>query len=141
MPTICYSDWFIVLQDSEGINLYWLVTEKNWTAKIIDGKAIAKGIRYGIASEVSRMEKLTGQVPGLAVILVGQRRDSQTYVQNKIIACEEVGIKFEMIAFPQDCAESEVCNVLHRLNVDPSIHGIIVQLPLPQVNILSCLFI
>ncbi|KAI3474319.1 hypothetical protein Pfo_029107 [Paulownia fortunei] len=86
----------------------------NWTAKIIDGKAIAGGIRSRIASEVSRMKELIGQVPSLAVILV------------------EVGIKFKMIFLPENCTECEVCNALCRFNEDPSIHGILVQLPLPQ---------
>lgn len=104
----------------------------NWTAKIIDGKAIAEGIRSRITSEVSRMKELIGQVPGLAVILVGQRRDSETYVRNKTIASEEVGFKFKMIVFPENCTECEVCNALCRFNEDPSIHGILVQLPLPQ---------
>ncbi|KAI3472960.1 hypothetical protein Pfo_030357 [Paulownia fortunei] len=78
------------------------------------------------------MKELIGQVPSLAVILVGQRRDSHTYVRNKIIASEEVGIKFKMIFLPENCTECEVCNALCRFNEDPSIHGILVQLPLPQ---------
>lgn len=105
---------------------------QNQTAKIIDGRAIADGIRSRIASEVSRMKELIGQVPSLAVILVGQRRDSQTYVRNKIIASEEVGIKFKMTSLPENCTECEVCDALCRYNEDPSIHGILVQLPLPQ---------
>ncbi|EYU42065.1 hypothetical protein ABFS82_10G000300 [Erythranthe guttata] len=104
----------------------------NCIAKIIDGKAIAENIRSRIASEVSRMKELIGHVPGLAVILVGQRRDSQTYVRNKIIASEEVGIKIKMISLPENCDECEVCNVLCRFNKDPSVHGVLVQLPLPQ---------
>ncbi|KAG8377166.1 hypothetical protein BUALT_Bualt09G0140200 [Buddleja alternifolia] len=107
-------------------------SQNNWTAKILDGNAIAKGIRSRIASEVSRMNELTARVPGLAVILVGQRRDSETYVRNKISASEEVGINFKMTALPENCTEYEVCNALSRFNEDPSIHGIIVQLPLPQ---------
>lgn len=115
------------------------MTAKNQTAKIIDGKAIAEGIRSRIASEVSRMKELIGQVPSLAVILVGQRPDSQTYVRNKIIASEEVGIKLKMTCLLDNCSEREVCNALYRYNEDPSIHGILVQLPLPKVNILACL--
>ncbi|KAL3615839.1 hypothetical protein CASFOL_040133 [Castilleja foliolosa] len=102
------------------------------TAKILDGMAIAEKIRSRIASEVSRMKELVGQVPGLAVILAGQRRDSQTYVRNKITACEEVGIKYKMISLPENCTECEVCNALCSFNEDPSIHGILAQLPLPQ---------
>ncbi|XP_051130514.1 bifunctional protein FolD 1, mitochondrial-like isoform X3 [Andrographis paniculata] len=109
-----------------------LIFSINLTGKIIDGKAIANRITSGIALEVKSMEKLVRKVPGLAVIIVGQRRDSQTYVRNKMIACKEVGMKFKMITLAEDCSESEVCKALHQFNGDPSIHGIIVQLPLPQ---------
>lgn len=115
------------------------LTANNQTAKIIDGKAISEGIRSRIASEVSRMKELIEQVPSLAVILVGQRRDSQIYVHNKITASEEVGIKFKLFSFPDNCTECEVCNALNSVNEDPSIHGILVQLPLPQVTIVPCL--
>ncbi|KAL3839909.1 hypothetical protein ACJIZ3_024500 [Penstemon smallii] len=108
---------------------------RKWTSKIIDGKAIAEGIRSRITSEVSQMKELTGQVPGLAVILVGQRRDSQTYVRKKLAASEEVGIRFKLAAFPENCTECEVCNALCKFNEDPSIHGILVQLPLPQSGV------
>lgn len=113
------------------------MTVKNQTAKIIDGRAIAEGIRSRLASEVRLMKESIGQVPSLAVILVGQRRDSQTYVRNKIIACQEVGIKFKMTSLPENCTESSVWNALSRYNEDPSVHGILVQLPLPKVNIWS----
>ena len=109
------------------------MTAKNQTAKIIDGCAIADGIRSRIASEVRRMKESIGRVPSLAAILVGQRRDSLTYVRNKTIASEEVGIKFNLTSLREDCTESEVCNALCRYNEDPSVHGILLQLPLPQV--------
>lgn len=102
------------------------------TAKVLDGKLISTGIKSKIAGEVRRMKKCLGKVPGLAVILVGQRRDSQTYVRNKIMACEEVGIKSLVTELPTDCAEAEVRNAVTKFNKDPSIHGILVQLPLPQ---------
>lgn len=102
------------------------------TAAIIDGKSIAEEIRSGIAREVSRMKEYTGKVPGLAVILVGQRRDSQTYVRNKIKACEETGIKSVLAEMPGDCTEDNVIRTLSNFNGDPSIHGILVQLPLPE---------
>lgn len=79
------------------------------------------------------MKASIGKVPGLAVILVGQRRDSQTYVRNKIKACEEAGIKSLMTELPDNCKEDEVLNALSRFNMEPSVHGILVQLPLPQV--------
>lgn len=101
-------------------------------AATIDGKSIAEEIRSRITSEVCRMKEIIGEVPGLAVILVGQRRDSQTYVRNKIKACEEAGIKSLMTELPENCKEEEVINAVSSFNEDPSIHGILVQLPLPQ---------
>lgn len=108
-------------------------TVNEQTAVVLDGKLISTEIRSKIAGEVKQMKKCIGKVPGLAVILVGQRRDSQTYVRNKIIACEEVGIKSLVTELPTDCAETDVQNAVMRFNKDPSIHGILVQLPLPQV--------
>ncbi|OMO95578.1 Tetrahydrofolate dehydrogenase/cyclohydrolase [Corchorus capsularis] len=101
-------------------------------ATIIDGKSIAEEIRSRVASEVKRMKEYVGQVPGLAVILVGQRRDSQTYVRNKIKACEEAGIKSVLVELPNSCAEYDVMTSVLNFNEDPSIHGILVQLPLPE---------
>lgn len=102
------------------------------TATVIDGKSIAEEIRSGIAKEVRRMKESIRNVPGLAVILVGERRDSQTYVRNKIKACEEVGIKSIITEFADGCTEDEVLNALSSYNQDSSINGILVQLPLPQ---------
>lgn len=100
---------------------------------IIDGKSIAEEIRSGIAKEVYQMRESISNVPGLAVVLVGQRRDSQTYVRYKIKACQEVGIRSLTAELPDDCPEDEVVNTVSSFNKDPSIHGILVQLPLPQV--------
>lgn len=108
-------------------------TANEQAAAVIDGKSISKEIISRIASEVSRMKESIGKVPGLAVILVGQRRDSQTYVRNKIKACEEAGIKSMMTELPQDCTEDEILSALSNFNEDPSMHGILVQLPLPEV--------
>lgn len=102
------------------------------TAVVLDGKSISMEIRSKIAAEVRQMKKCLGKVPGLAVILVGQRRDSQTYVHNKVMACEEVGIKSLVTELPTGCAATDVQNAIMRFNKDPSIHGILVQLPLPQ---------
>ncbi|RDX94931.1 Bifunctional protein FolD 1, mitochondrial, partial [Mucuna pruriens] len=102
------------------------------TPVVLDGKLISMEIKSKIAAKVRQMKKCLGKVPGLAVILVGQRRDSQTYVRNKIMACEEVGIKSLVTELPTDCAASDVQNAIMRFNKDPSIHGILVQLPLPQ---------
>ncbi|TYH62738.1 hypothetical protein ES332_D07G140500v1 [Gossypium tomentosum] len=78
------------------------------------------------------MKESIGKVPGLAVILVGQRRDSLTYVRNKIKACEEAGIKSVVAEFPDSCAEEDIMTSLSKFNEDPSVHGILVQLPLPE---------
>lgn len=102
-------------------------------ATIIDGKSIAEEIRSRVASDVKRMKECIGKVPGLAVILVGERRDSQTYVRNKIKACEEAGIKSVLTELPNYCAEEDVTTALLKFNADPSVHGILVQLPLPEV--------
>ncbi|CAN0900511.1 Bifunctional protein FolD 1, mitochondrial [Linum grandiflorum] len=101
-------------------------------AAVIDGKSIAEEIRSSIASEVTRMRRCIGKVPGLAVILVGQRMDSLTYVRNKIIACEEAGIKSLLVHLPDDCTEDTVLRELSRFNNDSSIHGVLIQLPLPK---------
>ncbi|KAK4775897.1 hypothetical protein SAY87_023858 [Trapa incisa] len=101
-------------------------------AAVIDGKLIAEKIRLGIADEVRRMKDCIKKVPGLAVIMVGDRKDSQTYVRNKIKACEETGIKSVLTELPNGCSEYDVLNALSTFNNDPSIHGILVQLPLPD---------
>ena len=102
-------------------------------AKIIDGKACAKEIREEIAAEIARMKEAIGVVPGLAVVLVGSRKDSQTYVRNKQKACDGVGIISHEVRLPEDCTEEEVIDHISRFNGDPSVHGILVQLPLPRV--------
>ncbi|KAI0492934.1 hypothetical protein KFK09_027210 [Dendrobium nobile] len=99
---------------------------------IIDGKLVAKKIRDEIASEVARIKGSTGIVPGLAVILVGSRKDSQTYVRNKKKACEEVGIESFEATLPEDCTEEDIIKHISDFNSNPSVHGILVQLPLPQ---------
>ncbi|KAJ0105452.1 hypothetical protein Patl1_17758 [Pistacia atlantica] len=102
------------------------------SAKIIDGKAVAKIIRDEITAEVSRMKDAIGIVPGLAVVLVGDRKDSATYVRNKKKACESVGINSFEVRLPEDSSEQELLNFILGFNEDPSVHGILVQLPLPS---------
>ncbi|KAK1312243.1 hypothetical protein QJS10_CPA07g01391 [Acorus calamus] len=101
-------------------------------AKVIDGKSIAEGLRSEIAEEVRKMRHSTGNVPGLAVIMVGKRRDSESYVRFKTMACREVGINSHLVQLPEDCVDDEVVRVVSKFNLDPSVHGILVQLPLPQ---------
>lgn len=102
------------------------------SAKVIDGKSVAKQIRDEITAEVSRMRESIGVIPGLAVILVGDRKDSATYVRNKKKACESVGINSLEANLPEDSTEEEVLNYIAGYNDDPSVHGILVQLPLPS---------
>lgn len=100
------------------------------TAKIIDGKAIAKQVRSEWKGRVEALKAL-GIVPGLAVILVGDNPASHVYVRQKTRACEDVGIRSEKHTFPADAPEDRVLQCIARLNADPAIHGILVQLPLP----------
>uniref|UniRef100_A0A453KME7 methenyltetrahydrofolate cyclohydrolase n=1 Tax=Aegilops tauschii subsp. strangulata TaxID=200361 RepID=A0A453KME7_AEGTS len=109
-----------------------LVVDYESTATIIDGKSIAEDIRLQIAEEVLQMKNAAGHVPGLAVVLVGDRKDSQSYVRFKVKGCEEVGIKSLLAELPRNCTEDEVVDSVSRFNEDPSVHGVLVQLPLPQ---------
>ncbi|KAI0516253.1 hypothetical protein KFK09_008925 [Dendrobium nobile] len=102
------------------------------SSKLLDGKLIAKKIRDEIAGEIDGIKESTGIVPGLAVILVGSRKDSQTYVRNKKKACEDVGIASYEANLPEDCSEEEVIKHISKFNSNPSVHGILVQLPLPR---------
>ncbi|XP_059651447.1 bifunctional protein FolD 4, chloroplastic isoform X2 [Cornus florida] len=102
------------------------------SAKVIDGKAVAKQIRDEITAEISRMKDAIGVVPGLAVILVGDRKDSATYVRNKKKACQSVGINSYEVCLPEDSTEQEVLKYISDFNDDSSVHGILVQLPLPS---------
>jgi methylenetetrahydrofolate dehydrogenase (NADP+)/methenyltetrahydrofolate cyclohydrolase len=100
------------------------------SAKIIDGKAVAAAIRAECKARVEAL-KLKGVVPGLAVILVGSDPASALYVRNKIRACEEVGIRSVRHHFAASVATDELLATIRTLSEDPSIHGILVQLPLP----------
>lgn len=95
---------------------------------IIDGKAIAKAKRAELAKRVSAMPK----PPGLAVILVGDDPASQVYVRHKIKACADVGIKSTEHRLPADASQDSVAQTIDLLNNDPEIHGILLQLPVPQ---------
>ncbi|KAL4428136.1 hypothetical protein ABPG75_002225 [Micractinium tetrahymenae] len=102
------------------------------SAKLIDGKAIAEEIRRELKAEVAELQQKYGKAPGLAVVLVGERKDSQTYVRNKKKACEEVGIVSFGTDLPEDVSEEELLKVVADYNADPAVHGILVQLPLPK---------
>ncbi|OEL14057.1 Bifunctional protein FolD 2 [Dichanthelium oligosanthes] len=101
-------------------------------AQIIDGKAIAADIRREVAAEAAALASAHNIVPGLAVVIVGSRKDSQTYVNMKRKACAEVGIRSIDLDLPEDISELALVAEVHRLNADPAVHGILVQLPLPK---------
>lgn len=103
------------------------------SAKVIDGKYVAKTIREEIAVEVSRMKDAIGIVPGLAVIIVGDRKDSASYVRQKRKACDTAGINSFEVRMDENSTEQEVLKFISDFNDDPSVHGILVQLPLPSV--------
>ena len=99
-------------------------------ATLIDGNAIAAQVRAEWKSRVAELADL-GAVPGLAVIVIGEDPASRIYVGRKIKACAEIGIRSERHAFPATASQQEVLDLISRLNADPTIHGILVQLPLP----------
>ncbi|KAK2364652.1 Amino acid dehydrogenase family protein [Trifolium repens] len=101
-------------------------------ATIIDGKAVAQTIRSEIAEEVRLLSQKYGKVPGLAVVIVGNRKDSESYVKTKRKACADLGINSFDIDLPEEVSEAEVIKHVHQLNANPDVHGILVQLPLPK---------
>lgn len=109
-------------------------------AHIIDGKAIAQEIKHEIAEEVERMKSAVGRVPGLAVVLVGSRKDSETYVRSKQKACEQVGFNSFGVSLPESATEEEVLDAVRMFNCDPNVHGVLVQLPLPRVSAANIIF-
>jgi methylenetetrahydrofolate dehydrogenase (NADP+) / methenyltetrahydrofolate cyclohydrolase len=100
-------------------------------AKIIDGKSFAEGLRGRIAAHVARLKAEHGVTPGLAVVIVGHDPGSEIYVSQKARQTVEVGMHSEKYELPEDTSEAEVLALVQRLNADPAIHGILVQLPLP----------
>ena len=102
------------------------------TASIIDGKEIAATIREEIADDVAAMQAAHGIVPGLATVLVGSRKDSETYVRMKKKACAEVGIASFGHELPAEISQADLLTLVQQLNADPAVHGILVQLPLPD---------
>lgn len=100
-------------------------------AQILDGKAISAELRGAIAQRVARLREKS-VTPGLAVILVGADPASQIYVRNKSIGCDQVGIHSVTINLPETTTQDELEKLIARLNADDTIHGILVQLPLPK---------
>jgi methylenetetrahydrofolate dehydrogenase (NADP+)/methenyltetrahydrofolate cyclohydrolase len=100
-------------------------------ATIIDGKAVAKEVQKQIKAEVEGLERRWSMAPGLAVVLVGDDPASHIYIRNKEKACKDVGIKSFEHFLPATVSEKELLALVHQLNKDKHVHGILVQLPLP----------
>jgi methylenetetrahydrofolate dehydrogenase (NADP+)/methenyltetrahydrofolate cyclohydrolase len=102
------------------------------TAKLIDGKAIAQTLRTQIRAEVDKLSAAGRRVPGLAVVIVGEDPASQIYVRNKHKSTEEAGMKSVLRVLPATASQDEVLAIVRELNSDPTIDGILVQLPVPK---------
>jgi len=101
------------------------------TARILDGKALGLAIRQEVAADVAKLAAV-GIKPGLAVVLVGEDPASQVYVRSKGRACEEAGMHSVTIRLPDTTTQDELLATIDKLNADPAIHGMLVQLPLPK---------
>ena len=101
-------------------------------AIVISGKECSEKVRAQIKDDVARFRDRHGYLPGLTVIIVGENPASQVYVRNKKKACGDVGINSNVIAMPEQTTEEELLSCIDELNVDSSVHGILVQLPLPS---------
>lgn len=102
------------------------------SAKILEGKKFAAIIKENVKKRVTEIKEQYGKVPGLAVIIVGNNPASEVYVRNKHKSCEELGIYSEVIEMPENSTKDELINKIDELNKNNDIHGILVQLPLPD---------
>ena len=102
------------------------------SAKIIDGKAVAAAVVGKVKDAAARLQSELGVRPGLAVALVGEDPASRVYVKNKSRTAEECGFHSEQHSLPADTSEADLLQLIGRLNADPKVHGILVQLPLPK---------
>eukprot|EP00929_Paragymnodinium_shiwhaense_P033489 TRINITY_DN18381_c0_g1_i1.p1 TRINITY_DN18381_c0_g1~~TRINITY_DN18381_c0_g1_i1.p1 ORF type:complete len:346 (+),score=109.45 TRINITY_DN18381_c0_g1_i1:74-1111(+) len=107
-------------------------TAKTIETKIIDGKDIAAKVRRDVKEQTEYLQKEHGVLPGLAVILVGSRKDSESYVKNKKKMAAEVGFYTVDITLPETVSQEDLLKEVQKLNEDPKVHGILVQLPLPK---------
>jgi len=101
-------------------------------AKIIDGKLVSAKMKEEIKLEIENMKKNGKQIPGLAVVIVGDDPASKVYVKNKKKDCEEVGVYSEEYALPENTTEKDLLELVQKLNAKKDIHGILVQSPLPK---------
>src|SRR6478609_1234706 len=102
------------------------------TAYAIDGKAIAAKVRSDVAADVARIKAQHGFVPGLAVVLVGEDPASKVYVRNKAEQTVECGMQSWEYKLAETVSEQEVLDLVAKLNADPAVNGILVQMPLPK---------
>lgn len=100
--------------------------------ELIDGKALSQKMQAELGRKVERLKEQHGIIPGLAVILVGDNPASQVYVRNKERSALEAGFKSETLRLSESISQEELIDIIHQYNEDKSIHGILVQLPLPQ---------
>ncbi|HFU9587819.1 TPA: bifunctional methylenetetrahydrofolate dehydrogenase/methenyltetrahydrofolate cyclohydrolase [Streptococcus agalactiae] len=100
--------------------------------ELIDGKALSQKMQAELGRKVERLKEQHGIIPGLAVILVGDNPSSQVYVRNKERSALEAGFKSETLRLSESISQEELIDIIHQYNEDKSIHGILVQLPLPQ---------
>src|SRR5258708_4036681 len=117
---------------SDAHTLVFSSTGVGMTAQIIDGTAIAAKVRAQVAAQVQERAAAGKTRPGLATVLVGDNPASETYVRSKRKACAEVGIESFPFELPKTAAQREVDELVKQLNADPRVHGILVQLPLPE---------
>lgn len=101
------------------------------SARIIDGKQLSDTLKDQVATEVTTLKE-QGITPGLVVVLVGDDPASHVYVRNKAAACDKAGMNSRVIRLPDDTTEADLLGVIHDLNHDDAVHGILVQLPLPR---------
>jgi len=101
-------------------------------AEILDGKLVADRIVDGVKEEIQNLNEKTGKVPGLTVLIVGEDAASQVYVSSKDKLAKKVGIKSEIKTLDENVSEEEIVEELKKLNEDPTVNGILVQLPLPK---------
>jgi len=101
-------------------------------AQVLDGKALAKRMEVALTAEVAQLRARTGKVPGLAVVLVGDDAASAIYVQRKAEACRRAGFHSREVRLPATTSEADLLRLVGELGRDPAIHGILVQLPLPE---------
>jgi methylenetetrahydrofolate dehydrogenase (NADP+)/methenyltetrahydrofolate cyclohydrolase len=102
------------------------------TARMLDGNKLKQALEAEIAAEVTKFAQATGVRPGLAAVLTGSNPASQVYVRNKRKACERVGMTSWLHELPQETTQQQLLDLIARLNADPAVHGILVQLPLPK---------